>query len=367
MLLTFAIGLMSGTSLDGIDVALIETDGDDGIRFGPSAVFPYSQADRGLLRLALRDAANLKDRIGRPGCLEEAEALVTLRHAEAYMNFLQQENIDHRSIDVIGFHGQTVLHRPESGLTVQLGYGRALARQLGRQVVFDFRKEDVAQHGQGAPLVPVFHEALARAAGLHMPVAVINIGGVANLTFIRQGEPPLAGDCGPGNALIDDFMLKTFGKACDQDGVLATQGSVDETLLKRLLEHPFFAKKFPKSIDRNDFADLQVEGASHQDKAAVLTAFTAAGLARSFSLLPQMPELAIICGGGGKNPALMIELEKRLPCEVKLASDYGWSVEMMEAQAFGYLAVRRLKNLPVSFPTTTGVRAPVVGGSIANP
>jgi anhydro-N-acetylmuramic acid kinase len=360
-----AIGLMSGTSMDGVDVALIETNGEETIALGPARSYPYGEADRALLRGAVREAASLDDRRARPGALAQADAMITDRHAEAVEAFLATESIDRATIDLIGFHGQTVLHRPERRLTVQIGNGADLAAKLGIKVAFDFRAADVAQGGQGAPLVPVFHRALAAAAGFLEPVVVINIGGVANVSFIAPGREPIACDTGPGNALLDDLMRNRLGLAFDQDGAVASQGKVDQSVLDELLAHPFFAAPPPKSLDRNDFSGGQVERLETEDAAATLAAFTAASLARVLPLLPSIPSVAIVCGGGARNKTLMRELANRLPCPVVLAETFGWSSDAMEAQAFAYLAVRRLKNLPITFPMTTGVERPLPGGILA--
>ncbi len=359
-----AIGLMSGTSMDGVDVALLDTDGEAVVATGASAFFPYSDDDRLLLRTAVADAVTLADRHARPGALSAAEAMVTQRHIAAVEAFLAAEKIDRRSVDVVGFHGQTVLHRPEHQLTVQIGDGMALGRALGIAVAYDFRAADVAAGGQGAPLVPAYHRALAAAAGLTEPAVVINIGGVANLTFLANGADPIAYDTGPGNALLDDLMLARTGTAVDSDGAAAAAGHVNEAVLRSLLAHPYFEKPVPKSLDRHEFSNAPVASLSTADAAATLTAFTAASLALAFRHLPATASLAIICGGGAHNPTLMRELAGRLPCPVISADSLGWSGDAIEAQAFAYLAVRRLKNLPITFPGTTGVTRALEGGRL---
>jgi anhydro-N-acetylmuramic acid kinase len=286
---------------------------------------------------------------------------------EAVGAFLAADSIDPATVDLIGFHGQTVLHRPGRRLTVQIGDGKALAQRLGIRVVHDFRAADVAHGGQGAPLVPVFHRALAAAAGFSQPVAILNIGGVANLSFIAPGEEPIACDTGTGNGLLDDLMLKRRGLPFDRDGATASRGEADGTVLSALLAHPYFAAPPPKSLDRNDFSGALVDGLAAEDAAATLTAFTAAGIACVLPLLPSRPSLAIVCGGGARNKALMRELADRLPCPVVLAEAFGWSGDAMEAQAFAYLAARRERNLPITFPMTTGVDKPLEGGVIAEP
>jgi anhydro-N-acetylmuramic acid kinase len=269
--LTRAIGLMSGTSMDGVDVAIIETDGEEIVTLGRTGFFPYAEADRALLRRAAGDAVLLDDRNARPGCLALADAMITGRHAEAVEAFLAADSIDRATVDLIGFHGQTVLHRPGRRLTVQIGDGAGLAARLGIRGVHDFRAADVAQGGQGAPLVPVFHRALAATAGFLEPVAFINIGGVANLSFIAPGEEPIACDTGPGNGLLDDLMLKRRGLPFDRDGATASRGKADGAVLSALLGHPFFLAPPPKSLDRNDFLGTAVESLAIEDAAATLT------------------------------------------------------------------------------------------------
>lgn len=361
-----ALGLMSGTSMDGIDVALIETDGDREIDLGPYASFPYSDADRALLRAALEDAVPLASRDGRPGRLAGAEAMVTDRHAAAVEAFLGANGLDRRTIDIVGFHGQTVLHRPETGLTIQIGDGARLARDLGLPIVSDLRADDVAAGGQGAPLVPAFHRALVARDGLDGPVAVINIGGVANVTWIDAEADPIACDTGPGNALIDDLMLERTGLPYDAEGATAAAGMVDRDALDALLDHPYFAAPPPKSLDRNAFSRAPVAALSTPDAAATLVAFTAQTIADALAVLP-LPRRAVVCGGGGRNASLMRALAERLPCPVATADALGWSIEAMEAQAFAYLAVRSRAGLPITFPGTTGVHLPLTGGRLDLP
>jgi anhydro-N-acetylmuramic acid kinase len=364
-----AIGLMSGTSLDGADVALIETDGEAIAAFGPSGYRAYSDAERDLLRAALTEGTSLNDRWLRPGLLKEAEAFVTSVHAEAVETFLADNKIARDSIDIVGFHGQTVIHRPERKLTVQIGDGAALARRLKLPVAHDFRAADVAAGGQGAPLVPVFHQALARGLDHPHPIAVLNVGGVANVTWVDGGDP-VACDTGPGNALIDDFMRARTGLPLDRDGDQAARGRVDETFVSRVLEHPFFDQPCPKSLDRNAFAfaNIGLPDFSVADGAATLSALTAAAVARVLPHLPVPPKAWIVCGGGARNPTLMRMLAERLaPASVETADAVGWSSQAIEAQAFAYLAARTLKVLPQTFPRTTGVARPMTGGVVVRP
>ena len=284
-----AIGLISGTSMDGVDVALLDTDGRSHVVAGPTGFQPYAADDRALLRDALGVAARLTDRSARPGLLVEAERLVTDRHAAAVERFLADEGIDPGSVDLVGFHGQTVLHRPDQALTVQIGDGAAMARRLGIDVVADLRAADMAAGGQGAPLVPVYHRALALASGLALPAVLLNVGGVSNITFLPATGDPLACDTGPGNALLDDLMLERTGEPIDRDGAMAASGRVDERALARLLDHPFFALPAPKSLDRNAFSRAPVDGLGTADAAATLVAFTADSVASMFRYLPAPP------------------------------------------------------------------------------
>ncbi|WP_371345770.1 anhydro-N-acetylmuramic acid kinase [Ancylobacter sp. IITR112] len=373
-----AIGLMSGTSLDGVDVALINTDGETVASFGPASTYPYSADDRALFVAALEEARALTDRDARPGVLAAAEARLTERHVDALAAFFAAHP-EHRDVAVLGFHGQTVLHRPEIRLTVQIGDGAALARAArtltgppGPTLVYDLRAADVAAGGQGAPLVPVYHRALARGLADKGPLLVLNLGGVANITALDGDADPIACDTGPANALIDDFMKARTGEPLDRDGAAAAAGRVDEAALGRLLDHPFFARRPPKSLDRNEFR-AWVEGRAGldamrtEDGAATLTALTAACVAAVLAHLPRRPRRLIAAGGGAHNPTLLRMLGERLGLPVDTADAVGWSTDALEAQAFAFLAVRALRGLPLSFPTTTGVPAPLTGGRIIAP
>src|ERR1700720_1398526 len=257
MMLT-TIGLMSGTSLDGVDVAMIETDGKRVKAFGPSGYRPYTEKERGLLRQALTEAVALAERDARPGILREAERAVTVAHAEAVAAFTAQNRINCQDIDIVGFHGQTVLHRPERKMTVQIGDAMALAKAIHIPVMHDFRAADVAAGGQGAPFVPVYHRALAQSLEREGPIVVVNIGGVSNITYIDGADTLIACDTGPGNALLDDFMYRVMSQSFDTEGKLAAQGQPDQAWIDRALQLPFFALPPPKSLDRNDFARLKL-------------------------------------------------------------------------------------------------------------
>jgi anhydro-N-acetylmuramic acid kinase len=363
-----AIGLMSGTSLDGVDVAMIETDGKRIKGFGPTGYRPYTPQERTLLRQALTEAVHLPQRDARPGILGEAERAVTIAHAEAVAAFTAQNRITREHIDIVGFHGQTVLHRPERGLTVQIGDAAALAKAIHIPVMHDFRAADVAAGGQGAPFVPVYHRALAQSLEREGPIVVVNIGGVSNITYIDGADSLIACDTGPGNALLDDFMLRAMSQPFDREGRLAAQGSADQAWIERALQLPFFALPPPKSVDRNDFAQLRLGAVPPADGAATLTALTVAAIARVVPHLPKVPQSWVVAGGGARNLTMLRMLRERLaPATVEAADALGWSGDAIEAQAFGFLAARGMKGLPLSYPATTGVPIPMTGGVIARP
>lgn len=363
--LTRALGLMSGTSLDGIDVALLETDGEAIVRRGPFLSLPYAATERELLREALVQGVGLNDRTTRPEVIARAERMLTERHATAVRAWSEKTGISLSDIDIIGFHGQTVIHRPEKRFTVQIGDGAGLARVLGVAVVHDMRAADVAAGGQGAPLVPAYHRALA--AGLpERPVAFVNIGGVANVTWIGGDEELLAFDTGPGNALIDDWMKAHTGTAMDADGRLALSGHIDESAVAQFLGDGYFERPGPKSLDRNSFASLRLDGLSAADGAATLVAVTARSIAVARTQFPEDPALWIICGGGRHNAAIMRALAALLP-RVAPAEAFSFDGDAMEAEAWAYLAVRSLKGLPLSYPGTTGVPEAMTGGVLVRP
>ncbi|MCX7645143.1 MAG: anhydro-N-acetylmuramic acid kinase [Rhodobacteraceae bacterium] len=356
-----ALGTMSGTSLDGVDAAEVVTDGETIAAFGATAYRPYSEAEREVLRGAL----------GRwPGAagVAGAAAVVEAAHAELLRRF--------GGADVVGFHGQTLAHDPAAGRTHQTGDGARLARALGLPVVWDFRSADMAQGGQGAPLAPFFHFACARRIGAARPLAVLNLGGVGNITLVdpardRPEEPGalLAFDTGPANAPLNDLMQARRGLALDAGGALAAEGRADAAILARFAAHPWFDLPPPKSLDRDAFAFLvaAVADLSDADAAATLTEAAAVAVGRGLALCPVRPERILVTGGGRLNPVLMAGIARRADCPVAPVEEAGLDGDMLEAQAFAFLAVRVLRGLPTSAPGTTGCRAPVSGGRISRP
>jgi anhydro-N-acetylmuramic acid kinase len=356
-----AIGLMSGTSMDGIDVAHIATDGEQRLERGPFLSIAYEAAFRTRLAAAIAEARGLADRLARPPLLAAVERELTDRHADAVRSFIGAHGLSPRAIAVIGFHGHTVLHAPQRRLTVQIGDGRRLAELTGIDVVADLRAADCAVGGQGAPLAPVYHRALAARLG-ERPLALVNIGGVANVTYVGATGELLAFDTGPGGAMIDDWMQHHSASAYDAEGALAARGRVNEDLVARHLRHPYYAAPPPKSLDRNAFVDASLDGLSAADGAATLTAFAAAGIAAARAHLPIAPARWIVSGGGRRNRTLMGMLATRLGAPVTPAEAVGIDGDALEAEAWAYLAVRALQGLPISFPGTTGVPAPISGG-----
>lgn len=354
--ITTAVGLMSGTSLDGIDAAVVRTDGLDRVETGAFLTIPYDPAFRARLRACLGGR--------RP--VAEVERDLTDAHADAVRRLLDAAGLSPAAVDRIGFHGHTILHAPEQRRTWQIGDGARLAARTGIAVVDDFRSADVAAGGQGAPLVPLFHRALA--AALERPLAVLNLGGVGNVTWLGDGENKdadgavLAFDTGPGNALVDDWVLAHTGQGFDAGGALAATGTVDAAALSALLAHSYFGRPAPKSLDRDAFDPTPVAGLGTADGAATLTAFTAHSVARAVALLPTPPVRWLVTGGGRHNRTLMAMLAVALGVPVEPVEAVGWNGDALEAQAFGYLAVRSRRGLPLSLPGTTGVPIPTTGG-----
>src|SRR5579872_5064349 len=351
------IGLMSGTSLDGVDAAWLTTDGERIGEFGPTVTLPYDEQLRSDLRRILDLAPTLAPDDRR---LKSATARLTDYHVRAVAAL-------GRPADMIGFHGQTILHQPDRRRTWQIGDAGELARRTGVPVAWDFRSADVAAGGQGAPLAPIYHAALAR--GLATPLAVLNIGGVANVTWIGADGRLVAFDTGPGNGPLDDWISQRTGTAFDRDAAIARSGQANASVLNRLMAAPYFAKPPPKSLDRLDFAaSLAASGLdalSTADGAATLVAFTAGAIATA--PLPAPALRWVVCGGGRHNPAIMAALRDRLPVAVEPVESLGWNGDALEAQCFGFLAARTKRRLPISFPGTTGVPQPMTGGQVAAP
>lgn len=348
----WALGLMSGSSRDGIDAAVIRSDGGTRVTAGPFASFPYDDDFRARLAAVIAGEA----------AVAEVERELTERHAQAVARLVADSGIPRTSIRIVGFHGHTIAHAPDERRTWQIGDGALLARLTGFDVVADFRSADVAAGGQGAPFAPLYH--LSRASDLERPLAVLNLGGVGNVTWLGSDGEVIAFDTGPGNALIDDLVRRRTGRWYDADGRLAARGRVDQRMLDALLEHPYFRQPPPKTLDRDAFRADQADTLTTEDAAATLTAFTAAAVARGLDHLPASPRRWLICGGGRHNAALTAALRERLPGGIEPVEAVGWNGDALEAEAFAYLALRALKGLPLSLPSTTGVPVPTTGGRL---
>jgi anhydro-N-acetylmuramic acid kinase len=364
--LTASLGLMSGTSLDGIDLALMLTDGEGAIHFQRDGFVAYDAATRdvlgGVLDAALHwPTAMLAHPADWPPQLRAAEEAVTAAHLAAVQGFIT----DADNLALIGFHGQTITHRPDEGFTLQIGDGQALAQALGCDVVGQFRRADMENGGQGAPLAPLFHGALV---GDDRPQAVLNLGGVGNITWLgtdaARDDDMLAFDTGPANALIDDWVRARTGAAFDQDGALAAAGQLDRAALAGLMAHDYFDKPPPKSLDRLSFPIDAIKALSAEDGAATLTAFTAQAVAQGLDHCPAKPARLIVCGGGRHNKTLCAMLAERCGVDIIDCDALAWRGDSLEAQAFAWLAVRALNGLPLSRPETTGVAQPCTGGVV---
>jgi anhydro-N-acetylmuramic acid kinase len=345
------VGLMTGTSFDGIDAALLKTDGEAQLEFGPSITIPHTPDRK-------RTLAKLMGQRSAPAAVVEE---LTDAHAQAVNALLQRSGLTNMDIRAAGFHGQTILHAPSERLTVQIGDGSRLAKAIAIDVIDQFRIADVMAGGEGAPLAPIFHQALLRQ--LPLPAAMVNIGGVANVTW-TDGKHLLACDTGPGNAPLDDLMRSRCERDFDEGGEIAASGTVREELVARCLEHPYFARPAPKSLDRQELAFPGMEQLPLEDAAATLAAITADSIVAVRSQLPSPPLVWVITGGGRHNRAIMGRLRAKLDARVIAAEDAHWDGDGMEAYLFAYLAARRLRDLPASFPQTTGVPEPTVCGQI---
>ncbi|MEM9107120.1 MAG: anhydro-N-acetylmuramic acid kinase, partial [Pseudomonadota bacterium] len=358
------------TSMDGIDVAMIRSDGALKVERGPFLSVPYSPSFRRRLEGSLDTARSIEDREERPDDLDQIERELTDLHAEAVEDFLARNNFSKDTIDVIGFHGQTVLHRPEQGVTVQLGDGQRLADRIGVPVVYDMRAADMRAGGEGAPLAPAYHRALADDLDQPEPVAFVNIGGISNITCVGAKGVLHAFDTGPGNALIDQWVALKAGVPFDQGGTIASEGAVLRPLVDKYLAASFFDDTDRRSLDRNDFRPPDPASASLEDGARSLARLTAEAIVKSAGVLVQLPKTWIVCGGGRLNAMIMGDLADVAAASdgrVLAAEDVGLDGDAMEAEAWAYLAIRSLKGLPLTWPDNTGCTQPTTGGVLVKP
>lgn len=367
----WAIGLMTGTALDGFaDTALIKSDGKNIIEFGPFTLFPYSDEKRNILLNAVQAALKWQFIGPRPKILDQANEVITQIYADAIEELLKISKFDRKDIDLIGGHGLTVLHRPpkyenEIGQTLQLLDGEKLAQLVGIPTVYDFRTYDMENGGHGAPLAPIYHAALLKHANIKAPAAILNLGGVANLTYWGGDEDIAAFDCGPANGPINELVEKNNKGTFDENGAFAASGKVDVTVLENIMANPWFSKPYPKSLDRYDFGAALVDGLGFEDGCATLCALVGAAVSRGLDLFPNRPKTIVVAGGGRKNPQMLKDIEAYAKVEIIDADDIGLRGDAVEAECFGFLAIRSKLGLPISFPTTTGVKAALSGGVAA--
>ncbi|NWE53742.1 anhydro-N-acetylmuramic acid kinase [Brevundimonas sp. P7753] len=365
------LGFMTGTSLDAVDMAVIETDGENIISFGPAGEMKLDAETRAIVEDAIEDALDWERDEEEPDSFEDARMAVADAHLAAALSFMAVNGVKASALDLVGVHGQTVLHEaptPElPGRTVQLIDALSVAEGLGVRTAYDFRSADVAAGGQGAPLAPVYHAALVRKSGLSGPVAVLNLGGVGNITLVRADGELEAFDTGPANGMVDLLVQSRGKKRMDEGGKLAAAGTVDQAVLAAYLAHPYFASTGPKSLDRFDFSLDPVASLSLEDAAATLTAFAAEAAALGVGRCSEKPTKVVACGGGRHNPVLLAAIRERAGVPVTTAEDEGWRGDSIEAEAFAFLAARCLLCLPISFPGTTGVAEPLTGGRIVEP
>jgi anhydro-N-acetylmuramic acid kinase len=366
------LGFMTGTSLDAVDMAVIETDGEEVLGLGPAGEKKLDPAVRALVEAAIADALKLKAGDPTPASFAPAAAAIAAEHVAAGAAFMREHRILPSDLEVIGLQGQTVLHAPpgpdrEAGQTIQLIDAKAVAEGLGVPTIYDLRSDDVAVGGQGAPLAPVYHAALVRYSNMHTPTAVLNLGGVANVTLVRSDGELEAFDTGPANGMIDLLVQERTDQRFDEGGKLARAGQVHDRVLNAYLDHPYFRVRGPKSLDRFDFPLNRVVSLSLEDAAATLTAFAAEAVWRGLQMCSEVPLRLVVCGGGRHNPALMDAIRARAALPVLTAEEADWRGDSIEAEAFAYLGARSMLGLPISFPGTTGVPAPMTGGRIVMP
>lgn len=366
------VGLMSGTSMDGVDAAMLFTDGVSIERLGPSLTVAFPADVRSRIKDGLDIASRCSSPADAPDSIRNLEQELTDWNAHAVEELLSVTGQTAKDVDLIGFHGQTLTHRPDKGWTWQIGDGGRLTGKTGIAVVNDFRAADVAAGGEGAPLVPLYHAALLQRERRHETVAILNIGGVANVTWVSfdtNSEDPeiIAFDTGPGNAMLDDWAQIHTGEPCDTDGNLAARGISHEEIVVGMMASQYFDETPPKTLDRDDFSIQAVRGLSPEDGSATLTDFVVESIVAAQSHFPKPPEAWYVCGGGRQNNTLMRRLRRRLPTLVNPVENLGWRGDALEAEAFAYLAARSVRGLPLTIPSTTGCPAPITGGVLHKP
>ena len=363
----WAIGLMTGTALDGfVDAALIKTDGVEIYELGEFILHPYTNEDREILAEAVQIALKWNFVGDKQNIFETAQKIVTKIYADAVFALLEKANMKPEDIAYIGGHGLTLVHRPpmdgNKGQTLQILDGDELAKITKIKTVYDFRTNDIENGGQGAPLAPIYHAALLRYANLKPPCAILNLGGVANITYWGGNEDVIAFDCGPANGPLNELIENNNLGTYDKDGLIASKGRVFEETIANLISNPWFKASYPKSLDRYDFDAKMVSHLNVEDGAATLCAFVGECVDKALGILPKRPKTLVLAGGGRKNPVLINAIESRAQIVTIDADEIGLRGDAVEAECFGYLAIRSVQNLPISYPNTTGVKQPLSGG-----
>lgn len=361
-----SIGLMSGTSVDGIDISTIQSDGEDKLVLLGDYYYKYSDSFRSEI-MGLKDIILKKEDLRKhEKIIKEIEKKITTTHALAVEENLEKLKIDRKNIDIVGFHGQTVFHSFRDKISKQIADGKLLSSLIKLDVVNDFRSSDINNGGQGAPLTPIYHSLIQKIKKIKLPVAFVNIGGIANITYIGPDSKMLSFDTGPGNSLIDRYLkIKSNNKInFDEEGKIASRGNPDEIILESYLNDPYFEMKPPKTLDINDFTISLIRGLSYENSVATLTELTARTIVNAFFLVPEKPKKILLCGGGRKNKFLVERIKKTSQIETVNIDEYELDGDFTESQAFGYLAIRALLKKPISFPETTGVKNSITGGKI---
>ena len=356
----YSLGLMSGTSLDGIDVSIIKSDGEQYLEIIDDLYLKYDNQ----LKLKLKkviDSCTAKDQLAKiPKEIDELEKELTLCHINACK--LITEKNKNIKIDLIGFHGQTILHKPQKGYSIQIGDSKLLSKITNTTVISNFRANDILNGGQGAPLAPIYHQLILTRIKSKLPSAVINIGGISNISYIEESNKVVSFDIGPGNYLIDEWVRTKAKKEFDRDGLIAKSGQTDEKILKKFLSDPYFKKKFPKSLDVKDFNLQNLNKLSLEDGCATLSMLTARSICMALNSFKKKPNLVLLSGGGRKNKYIIDNIKNNFSGLVKLIDDFNFDGDFIESQAFAYLAIRSYLKKFITFPSTTGVKKPCLGG-----
>ena len=355
-----ALGLMSGTSMDGIDASIIKSDGEDNLEIVNNEYFEYPNDFKKKLSLFIKNTHDNKYINENIGIYKSLEREITLYHSHISKNIIQK---NHSKIQLVGFHGQTIIHRPKDGYSIQMGDAGLLSQLLKLKVIYNFRENDIKNGGEGAPLTPIYHKLLSKKFNLSNPTLILNIGGISNYTYLFKNEIR-SKDIGPGNVLIDEYLKKIKGINYDDSGIIASSGSINYDVINQFYEHEFYNTKDRHSYDRNEFDFSFVKGLGFEDAVATLTYFTAFIISENIKKSYDKKIDLILCGGGRKNLTLVEHLKKLLKFNIKTIDQFNLDGDFIESQAFAYLSIRSYLKKPLSYPSTTNVITPVTGGEI---